>query len=147
LQEYGTEDGLWGSKFFIDDLKGKQKLDQIKAMVLLDMVGDSRLNIVMPGDSTPMLIQHVFEAARQAGYRDYFGYRDSSVLDDHVQFLKAGIPAVDIIDFEFGSAPGLNDYWHTDKDTLDKISPRSLEIVGQTTLRLISLMQKTPSYR
>jgi len=63
------------------------------------------------------------------------------VLDDHVAFMRAGIPAVDLIDFEFGSKPGLNDYWHTDKDTLDKISPRSLEIVGKTTLRLIELLQ------
>jgi Zn-dependent M28 family amino/carboxypeptidase len=55
--------------------------------------------------------------------------------------MRAGIPAVDLIDFEFGSKPGLNDYWHTDKDTLDKISPRSLEIVGKTTLRLIELLQ------
>ena len=53
----------------------------------------------------------------------------------------AGIPAVDLIDFNFGSAPGLNDYWHTEKDTLDKISPHSMEIVGQTTLRLIELLE------
>jgi len=51
---------------------------------------------------------------------------------------------VDLIDFEYGSAPGLNDYWHTDKDTLDKISPRSLQIAGQTALRLISRLQKLP---
>jgi hypothetical protein len=48
---------------------------------------------------------------------------------------------MDLIDFEFGSAPGLNDFWHTEKDTLDKISPHSLEVVGRTTLRLLSLLQ------
>jgi glutaminyl-peptide cyclotransferase len=83
----------------------------------------------------------VFDAARAAGYRDFFNYRAGGILDDHVPFLQAGIPAVDLIDFEFGSAPGLNDYWHTEKDTLDKISPHSLEVVGRTTLRLLSLLQ------
>ncbi len=62
------------------------------------------------------------------------------MLDDHVPFMRAGIPAVDLIDFEFGSAPGLNDFWHTEKDTLDKIEARSLEIVG-ATLRLIRLFR------
>jgi hypothetical protein len=50
-----------------------------------------------------------------------------------------------LIDFEFGSAPGLNDYWHTDEDTLDKLSPHSMEIVGQTALRLVELLQNEPS--
>ena len=75
------------------------------------------------------------------GCRDYFNYGANGILDDHVPFLRAGIPAVDLIDFEFGSAPGLNDYWHTEKDTLDKISPHSLEVVGRTTLRVLSGLQ------
>jgi Zn-dependent M28 family amino/carboxypeptidase len=86
-------------------------------------------------------VQEVFDASRAAGFRDYFNFSANGILDDHVPFLRAGIPAVDLIDFEFGSAPGLNDYWHTEKDTLDKISPQSLEIVGRTTLRLLSLLR------
>lgn len=137
MVEYSDKDGFWGSRYFVEELKRKNQIGSIKAMVLLDMVGDKNLNVTVTGS----LMEPVFDASRSAGFRDYFNYRGNSILDDHVAFLQAGIPAVDLIDFEFGSAPGLNDYWHTEKDTLDKISPHSLEVVGRTTLRLLSLLQ------
>jgi len=143
LVEYGPEDGLWGSKYFVEDLKGAGKVALVKAMVLLDMIGDANLNVTVNGPLAPA----VFKASRAMGFRDYFKLGGGGLLDDHIPFLRAGIPAVDLIDFEFGSAPGLNDYWHTDKDTLDKLSPRSLEIIGKTTLRLISELQTAPSLR
>jgi Zn-dependent M28 family amino/carboxypeptidase len=141
MVEYSNEDGLWGSKYFVENLKGKNAVRQIKAMVLLDMIGDKNLNVIVTGS----LVDKVFDAARATGFREYFKYAGNGMLDDHVPFLRAGIPAVDLIDFDFGSAPGLNDYWHTEKDTLDKISPHSMEIVGQTTLRLIELLQNQPA--
>jgi Zn-dependent M28 family amino/carboxypeptidase len=82
-------------------------------------------------------VQAIFEASTELGYRNYFSYMNSDISDDHLPFLAANIPAIDLIDFEFGSAPGLNDYWHTDQDTLDKMSPRSLEIVGRTILKAL----------
>jgi len=54
--------------------------------------------------------------------------------DDHMPFLRAGIPAVDVIDFEYGDGREDNRYWHTADDTLDKISPQSLKIVGDVIL-------------
>ena len=141
MVEYGDRDGLWGSKFFVEELKRTGQAERVKAMVLLDMVGDADLHVMIPANSTGWLAQNVFDAARATGFRDFFGFHRAEILDDHIPFLRAGIPAIDLIDFEFGSAPGLNDYWHTDKDTLDKISPRSMEIIGQTTLRLIALLQ------
>jgi Zn-dependent M28 family amino/carboxypeptidase len=143
MVSYGPEDGLWGSKFFVEQLKADDKLKDVKAMVLLDMVGDASLNITVPPNGSSELTEKLFEAARQTGNRDYFSYRQTQILDDHVPFLEAGVPALDIIDFEFGSAPGLNDYWHTEKDSLEHIRPRSLEIVGQTTLRLITLIRNS----
>lgn len=146
VREYGPNDGLHGSRYFVENLKRSGQSARIQAMVLLDMVGDARLNITMPADGDGRLIAEVFEAARETGHRDFFGYGAAAILDDHVPFLQAGIPAVDIIDFEFGSRPGQNDYWHTGQDTLDKISPRSLEIVGQTVLRLIFRLQNAPGH-
>jgi Zn-dependent M28 family amino/carboxypeptidase len=145
-REYTAEDGLHGSRFFVEDLKGAGRADWVKAFILLDMVGDAHLNITMPVNSDAKLVEEVFAAARDTGHRDFFSLGKTDMLDDHVPFLKAGIPAIDLIDFEFGSAPGKNDYWHTDKDTLDKISPRSLEITGQTVLRLIARLQKLPAH-
>ena len=141
MVEYGDQDGLWGSKFFVEDLKSKNDVKSVRAMVLLDMIGDRSLNVTVAGT----FAQRVFDASRAAGFRDYFSYGVDAILDDHVPFLRAGIPAVDLIDFEFGSAPGRNDYWHTEQDTLDKVSPHSLEVVGQTTLRLIELLQNEAS--
>jgi Zn-dependent M28 family amino/carboxypeptidase len=94
-----------------------------------------------------VLVQERFDAARATGQRDYFSARGMVMVDDHVPFLGAGIPAIDIIDFEYGSAPGLNDYWHTERDTLDKLSPHSLEVVGQSTLQLLNQLRKSPSLR
>ena len=140
MVEYSDADGLWGSRFFVEELGRRGQVESIKAMVLLDMVGDKNLNVTVTGS----LMQKVFDASRAAGFRDYFNYGANGILDDHVPFLRAGIHGVDLIDFEFGSAPGLNDYWHTGKDTLDKISPQSLEIVGRTVLRLIGSLQQEP---
>jgi Zn-dependent M28 family amino/carboxypeptidase len=147
MVEYGTNDGLWGSKHFVEELQRQGQTQRIRAMILLDMIGDAHLDITLPADSTTALVQQVFQAARETGNRDSFEYRNTSILDDHVPFLNAGIPAVDLIDFEYGSAPGLNDYWHTDKDTLDKISSNSLTAVGQTALRLVSILETAPSGR
>jgi Zn-dependent M28 family amino/carboxypeptidase len=146
VQEYGPNDGLHGSRHFVEELKKSGQTDRVNAMILLDMVGDARLNITMPADGDARLMAEVFEAARDTGHRDSFGYSAAPILDDHVPFLRAGIPAVDLIDFEFGSGPGRNDYWHTAQDTLDKISPRSLQIVGQTVLRLVSRLQNAPRH-
>jgi Zn-dependent M28 family amino/carboxypeptidase len=141
--EYGESDGLHGSKYLVEDLKGKGLVKRVKAMVLLDMVGDARLNVTLPSNNHAGLTQKLFDAARDTGFRDFFSLYQRPILDDHVPFQEVGIPALDIIDFEYGTAPGLNDLWHTEKDTLDKLSPRSMEIVGQTALRLLELLKGT----
>ena len=145
IREYTRDDGLVGSRFFVEQLKADKHVDWIKGVILLDMVGDANLKVTLPANSSGKLVEEVFGAARDVGSRDFFTLGKSEMLDDHVPFLRVGIPAVDVIDFEYGSAPGLNDYWHTDKDTLDKLSPRSLEIVGQTMLRLLARLRASPA--
>lgn len=142
------QDGFVGSRFFVEQLKADKQVEWIKAMILLDMVGDANLNITLPPNGSGPLAERVFEAARDVGHRDSFAlFKKGEIGDDHVAFLNVGIPAVDLIDFEYGSSPGSNDYWHTEKDTLDKISPRSLEIVGQTTLRLLAKIRAGEAVR
>src|SRR5439155_14489646 len=118
MVRYGEEDGLWGSKFFVENPKGKDEVKRIKAMVLLDMVGNAKLNIGIPPDCTGWLVQQVFDAARAAGFRDSFTLRQSGMLDDHTPFLRVGIPAVDLIVVDPSTETSFPDYWHTDKDTL-----------------------------
>jgi hypothetical protein len=142
IKHYGITDGLHGSKYLAKTLVGNQLKKNIKAVIVLDMIGDSDLNISIPRNSTPQLISLAFNAAKTTGTRKYLSLSDSMILDDHVPFLKNGIPAIDLIDFEFGSTTGKNDYWHTTNDTMDKISANSLQIVGNIVLEMIRQLQE-----
>jgi len=109
-------------------------------VILADMVGDADLQIAIPRNSSPQLVSHVFAAAKAEGVRNHFSLSRGEVLDDHVPFLRTGMPAIDLIDFQYGSKTGLNDYWHTAEDTIDKISAESLELVGRVILRTTNLL-------
>lgn len=135
--ERNDTNGLFGSRYLVRAWKQRGELQNVRAMVLADMIGDKSLTVAIPPHCTSPLVKAIFDASTELGCRNYFGYGTRDVLDDHAPFLRAGIPAIDLIDFEFGSAPGLNDYWHTEKDTLDKISPHSLDIVGRTILKAL----------
>jgi glutaminyl-peptide cyclotransferase len=135
---YGPNDGLHGSRHLAAGLVASGKARTVRAMILLDMIGDRDLNVAIPRNGTPELISAVFKAAEANGTREKFSLSRQGVLDDHQPFLDAGMPAVDLIDFDYGSAPGLNDYWHTPADTLDKLSPASLEVVGRVVLRMLN---------
>jgi Zn-dependent M28 family amino/carboxypeptidase len=83
-----------------------------------------------------------FKAAEEEGIRQRFSLFPGGILDDHQPFLDAGIPAVDLIDFQYGSAPGLNDYWHTEADTMDKLSAESLGRVARVTVRMLNALAR-----
>lgn len=145
MQEYGPTDGLHGSRYLAQQMEADGSLADIAAMILLDMVGASNLTVTIPRNSTPALVAQVFDAARAEGVRRYFQLYPAYILDDHVPFLERGVPAINLIDFQFGSEPGRNDYWHTPEDTLDKLSAESLGIVGRVAARMAGqLMQATP---
>jgi glutaminyl-peptide cyclotransferase len=135
---YSAHDGLHGSRRFVRVLMQNRRKDRIIAAIVLDMIGDRDLNVTIPRNSTTDLVSAVFEAAEKQGVRERFHLAETAIIDDHVPFLAAGIPAIDIIDFEFGSARGKNDYWHTSLDTLDKLSSESLDIAGRVTLQLLN---------
>jgi glutaminyl-peptide cyclotransferase len=116
-------DWILGSKSFVGSLQ-----DKPDAAVVIDMIGDANLNIYRELNSNPQLTDQIWAQADRLGYSQYFiaqpKYR---MLDDHIPFIDAGIPAVDIIDFDYP-------YWHTTADTTDKVSAQSLKIVGDTLL-------------
>jgi len=138
VTRYGPTDGLHGSKRLAAELADPERPSLIAAVIVLDMVGDSDLTVTIPRNSSPELVSAAFEAAHDNGTRSMFSLSRIDILDDHVPFRQAGIPAIDIIDFQFGSAPGKNDYWHTDQDTIDKIDANSLEVVGRVTLGMLN---------
>lgn len=134
---YIPGDGLHGSRRMASNLALTGEHKAIKAMILLDMVGDKDLNFTIPYNSSRVLVQELLDAAHVTGHRKYFSLSRSVITDDHVPFLEIGVPAIDLIDFRYGSEPGLNDHWHTESDNLENISSASLQITGETVLQLL----------
>ena len=138
---YGPHDGLHGSRHLAAQIYRAGGAGMVDAVILLDMIGDQDLNISIPRNHTGALAKELFQAASELGVRSKFGLGQGEVLDDHVPFLRLGMPAIDLIDFKYGSAPGLNDYWHTPEDTLDKLSVESMQTVGDVVMRMIENLQ------
>jgi Zn-dependent M28 family amino/carboxypeptidase len=114
------QDWLMGSRAYVASLTFRPT-----AVVIVDMIGDADLNIYMERNSTPSLVSQIWKQAADLGYQQQFISKYKwNMEDDHTPFLEAGIPAVDIIDFDYP-------YWHTSADTADKVSAESLQIVGE----------------
>jgi len=141
VQDYSPNDGLHGSRRLAQQLFDRGAAEVVEAVIILDMIGDKNLNVTVPRNSSRALVKELFFAAHQQGTRSVFSLGKGDILDDHVPFLLAGMPAIDVIDFEFGSAPDLNDYWHTMEDSMDKLSAESLQIIGDTVLQMIENLQ------
>lgn len=136
---YEPRDGLHGSRRLAAKLAADNTIF-VRAAIIVDMIGDKNLTVTIPRNVTPQLMELALTAADEEGVRSHFMLARGNILDDHVPFGENGIPAIVLIDFLFGSAPGLNDYWHTDEDTMDKLSPNSLEVVGRVVIRMINAM-------
>lgn len=126
----GWEEWSLGARGFVDTFTLKPR-----AVVIVDMVGDYRLNILQEKQSSARLTREIWAVAKELGYGQYFlDEQKYSIMDDHVPFLEAGIPAIDIIDIDYR-------FWHTSYDTAENVSPDSLGIVG-STLQLWIARQK-----
>jgi Zn-dependent M28 family amino/carboxypeptidase len=129
---------LFGSRHLAQKWQQDGTTKKIKAFLLADMIGDKDLDIQRDSNSTPWLEDLVLQAAQRLGYQSYFFDRTIEVSgDDHLPFKAAGVPVADIIDLDYG----YNDaFHHTVEDTLDKISPKSLQIAGDVFLETIRLL-------
>jgi hypothetical protein len=134
-------DHTYGSRELAASLAVSGDVKRVKAVILADMIGQYNLEIPRQtaDDSTRWLTDLVWKTAARLGYQDIFVLRETSIQDDHQPFLAHGMPAIDIIDYDGYQNPK---YWHTAEDTLDKISPRSLAIVGHVILESIAELQK-----
>ena len=121
-------DSLYGSRRLATDLARDKRLP--RAMILVDMIGDRDLAIRREAHSAMWLTQIIWDAAARLGYGRHFLRDTIPVEDDHVPFLRVGVPSTLLIDFDFPP-------WHTVADTLDKISADSLTVVGQTLLEAL----------
>ena len=124
LRDWGGTDHTYGSQYYVDTAKKAGTLASLKALVLVDMVGDRSLRIMRETASTKWLTDTIWAAAARLKYNSTFVQEATRIEDDHIPFLEAGVQAVDIIDLDYPA-------WHTAGDTLDETSARSLEIVGR----------------
>jgi glutaminyl-peptide cyclotransferase len=120
------DDNTYGSRHYVAAAGQDGTLAGIRALVLVDMIGDRDLRIMRESNSTPWLTEILWSAARRAG-RAEFVDEFLEVQDDHLPFLRAGVPAVDLIDLDYPA-------WHTEADTLDKVAAESLQAVGDVVV-------------
>ncbi len=113
-------DWILGSRAFAEEMEVAPR-----AIVIVDMVGDADLNLHLEKNSDRQIRAEIWATAERLGYPQFINAEKYSMLDDHTPFLEKGIPAVDVIDFDYS-------YWHTAADTLDKVSAQSLQVVGDT---------------
>ncbi len=137
MVRHGFAEGVQGSKHLVRRLDNEKRLRDIIAMINLDMVGDRNLGITLPRNVSKPLRKQLLDAAHAEDARGYFRLVPFEIGDDHDPFYERGVPTINLIDFEYGSGPGRNDYWRTAADTIDKLSADSLDITGRVTLRLI----------
>jgi Zn-dependent M28 family amino/carboxypeptidase len=122
-----NNDNTYGSRYYVDAARKSGTLKDLRALILLDMIGDRELLIRRDSNSTPWLVDIVWQAAARTGHRSVFSNELTTIEDDHLPFLRAGVPAVDIIDLDYPA-------WHEATDTLENVTPRSLQIVGDVVL-------------
>jgi glutaminyl-peptide cyclotransferase len=124
---FRDNDNTYGSRRYVQAAQDAGSLDGLKALVLLDMIGDRNLTIRRDTNSTPWLTDTIWASAATLGHQGYFLEQPVTIEDDHVPFLRAGIPSVDIIDLDYPA-------WHTAQDDLAQVSARSLQVVGDVVL-------------
>ena len=125
--EWQGNDHTYGSRHYVEAAGRDGSLATLKTLLLVDMIGDRDLRLKRDLNSSPWLTNIIWEAARSQKLTASFTNDVTEIEDDHLPFVRAGIPAVDLIDLEFGP-------WHTAGDTLDSVSARSLQAVGDVVL-------------
>jgi len=135
LPDWHGTDNTYGSRHYVDLAKRDGSLTTLKALVLIDMIGDRDLRMRRDTNSTPWLTDILWREAKRQNLDDHFIADSTKIEDDHLPFLAAGVPAVDIIDLDYEA-------WHTAADTLDAVSARSLQVVGDVVVAALPEIEK-----
>jgi Zn-dependent M28 family amino/carboxypeptidase len=131
LRDWGETDHTYGSQHYVDSGRKAGTLGSLKAMVLVDMIADRSQRFMREANSTEWLTGIIWSTAQKLGYGSIFVNASTPIEDDHIPFLKAGVPSADIIDLDYPA-------WHTEADTLDQTSARSLQVVGDVLVAALA---------
>ena len=137
--EWSETDSLYGSRAFVEQLKKDGELAQVRAMINVDMIGDCYLSIKEDADAPAWLNAALAGTVGALGYGAYFPPFGESMEDDHTPFRRAGIPALEVIDFCYGRDRAEHARtWHTANDTLDRVCGESLQVVGDVIYHVLA---------
>ena len=137
--EWQDPDNTYGSRELAARMALSGDLAHTKAMVLTDMIGGRDLIIKRDSNSTGWLTDMVWSTAARLGYKNVFVSAGTTMEDDHLPFVARKVPSVDIIDLDDPASEG---FWHTTADTLDKVSPVSLAIIGHVLVEVIPQLEQ-----
>ena len=141
-KDWTDSDSLYGTRHIAAKWSGDGTLGHIKAFVLADMIGWKNLNIDKETNSTPWLLDLEAKAGRDTGHSKYLFKESQAVEDDHLPFVQRGVPSLDVIDFQYGTAADPEAFHHTDQDTMDKLSVASLQVAADMFLDLVRLIDQ-----
>jgi glutaminyl-peptide cyclotransferase len=137
--EWSDTDGIYGSRHLAAKWAADGTAKRFKALINVDMIGDKDLRIPKELNSSAALGRLVWQVAADLGYSSHFPNQTLAIEDDHMPFLRIGMPALDLIDFNYGPN---HSWWHTPEDTMDKVSSESLQIVGDVLLETIRRLEQ-----
>jgi glutaminyl-peptide cyclotransferase len=137
FHKWSDADSLYGSRHLAEKWSQDGTNPRLKALINVDMIGDKNLIVLYDDSSAASVRKLIWDTADSLGYSQAFPRKDSSVEDDHIPFLKAGVRAVDLIDFQ-----SQDTFWHTPQDTMDKLSPRSFEVIGAVVMKSIGELEE-----
>ena len=139
IKQWTATDSVYGARHLAEKWRTDGTLKKIKALFVADMIGDADLDIQRDENSTAWLEDLVLQAATRLGYQSHFFAVTTPIEDDHIPFVRLGVPCADIIDLDYGYG-GV--FWHTAQDTMDKLSPKSLEIAGNVILQAVWMVDQ-----
>ena len=143
---FDGKDGLYGSKHLAQKLAADGEIPRIRGLFLLDMIGYKNLSVAREIGSSRSLQNYIAQAANRLGYSQYFFRYDANIIDDHESFIRVGVPAVDVVDAEYGRMgagfDSMGEFHHSNADTMDKVSQHSFEVVGRTILLTVELLDE-----
>jgi len=139
VKSWSDTDSLYGTRHLAEKWEKDGTLKEIKALIVMDMIADADLDIQRNTSGAPWLLDLIYSAAERLGYQSHFYAMQGSIEDDHLPFMKRGVPTADVIDLDYGYN---NVFHHTPQDTMDKLSPNSLEIAGDTILETVHMLDQ-----
>jgi Zn-dependent M28 family amino/carboxypeptidase len=138
FEKWSDADSLYGSRRFVERMKSSGQLGIVEAMINVDMIGDCYLGVFRDPGAPDWLQEGVLNTARLLGYSQHFIENRPAIKDDHIPFRKAGVPALNLIDFRYGgSVLNHNRNWHTANDKIDRVCMESLQLVGDVLYRAL----------